>query len=156
MRELTRPLMAELWSAAKAQRRPHDADLAAFQKFMVLHEDLHVYWERLEEDPAAPLKIQGEDLILHIVVDADTERSLRNDQPPGIREPFIKLVQQGVDEGMAFHVIAQALVHEYLAAIAEDKPVDPARYLERAKSYGRALIQWAGREGEDPEEDGGF
>ena len=38
--QLTPALLAELWTAAKKQEAPGDEGLAAFQKFMILHEDM--------------------------------------------------------------------------------------------------------------------
>ena len=86
MSELTPELFVSLWNLAKAQQTPDDADLARMQKYMVMHEDMHGHFDRLLEDPSSPMEVDGENLMLHIAMDASTERCLELGEPMGIRE----------------------------------------------------------------------
>jgi hypothetical protein len=58
---------------------------------MILHEDMHEIWDRLVDDPRTSLEIDGENLLLHIAMDAATEKALeskRPRRPPGrVRAP---------------------------------------------------------------------
>src|SRR6185295_2558600 len=87
-KNLTPRLLAELWKDAKSRKAPADEGLAAFQKFMVLHEDMHAVWDRLLEDPTTSLEIDGENLLLHIAMDAATEKALERNEPEGLPGVF--------------------------------------------------------------------
>src|SRR4051812_28613757 len=76
MPELNREVFVNLWKATKSQQRPDDEGLALFQKYMIMHEDMHAHFDRLEQDPAAPLEVDGENLLLHFTFAAATEKSL--------------------------------------------------------------------------------
>jgi hypothetical protein len=89
---VTPALFAELWKQARRQAAPADESLAAFQRFMVLHEDMHAVWDRLVEDPATPLEVEGENLMLHITMDAATEQALQKNEPSGLVDVFGVLV----------------------------------------------------------------
>src|SRR4051812_43843128 len=106
-KNLTPALLGDLWKAARLKQVPSDEGLAAFQKFMILHEDMHAVWERLADDPSTSLEIDGENLMLHIAMDAATEKALEQNQPEGLPGVFALLVEGGFDQSRAFHVIAQ-------------------------------------------------
>src|SRR5689334_8405036 len=59
MPQLDREIFVRLWKATKSQQRPEDPDLALFQKYMIMHEDMHAHFDRLEDDPTAPLDVDG-------------------------------------------------------------------------------------------------
>ena len=140
-RNLSPQLLRKLWAMAKAKQVPEEEALAAFQKFMVLHEDMHETWERLEKDSETSLDVGGENLLVHIAMDAATMRSLETDQPPGVANLMGFLAQKGFDQGHAFHVISQAMQHEFLTAASRGQEMDPAKYVERAKDYCRQAVE---------------
>ncbi len=144
MPDLTPELFAELWRSARAGQAHADPDLAAFQKFMVMHEDLHELLDRFAADPSTPLEAHGENVMMHIAMDAATERSLGSNRPPGIVDVFGLLVQGGFDQGDAFHVLAQAMQHEAAAVSESGKDFDPAAYLARATAYAQQAIKSRG------------
>jgi hypothetical protein len=146
-KSLTPALLAELWTAAKKQETPGDEGLAAFQKFMILHEDMHAYWDRLVEDPATPIEVDGENLLLHIAMDAATEKALERNEPEGLPGVFALLVEGGFDQGRAFHVIAQAMQHEFLTAASQDQEMTMEGFMGRAKEYARQALE---QKGDDP------
>ena len=113
MNELTPAVLAKIWRNTKAEKRMEDPDLARFQKFMILHEDMHATWDALAADPATSLVVEGENLMLHVAMDAATETALETDQPPGLRQAFQMLTARGFDQGRAFHVLSQAMMHEF-------------------------------------------
>jgi hypothetical protein len=137
MNNLTPQILADLWRSYHESQAPSDPDLAAFQKFMVLHADMHEYWERLLTDMTTPLEVKGENLLVHIAMDAATERALSEDQPPGLQALFSALVQKGMPEGDAFHVLSQAMQHEFLIAAEADNEMDLAAFFRRAEDYCR-------------------
>jgi hypothetical protein len=143
-KSLTPSLLAELWRAAKKQQAPADEGLAAFQKFMILHEDMHEIWDRLVDDPATPLEIDGENLLVHIAMDAATEKALETNEPAGLPGVFALLVQGGFDQGRAFHVISQAMEHEFLTAASQDQEMTPDGFMTRAKEYAKQALEQAG------------
>jgi hypothetical protein len=143
---LTPALFAELWKGAKRQEAPNDEALAAFQKFMILHEDMHPIWDRLVEDPATPLEVDGENLMLHIAMDAGTEKALETDQPPGLRDVFMHLSQNGFDQSRAFHVLSQAMEHEFLTAASQEQEMSVEGFLGRAQEYARQALEQASGE----------
>ena len=148
---LTPALLAELWKAAKLKKAPEDEGLAAFQKFMILHEDMHAYWDRLVEDPATPIEIEGENLLLHIAMDAATEKALERNEPAGLPGVFALLVEGGFDQSRAFHVIAQAMEHEFLTSASQNQEMTMDGFMTRAKEYARqALEQAKGDAPKDP------
>jgi len=140
-RPLTAALLAELWRDVKAEKPSEEETLAAFQKFMLLHEDMHAVWDRLLEDPATPLELEGENLLLHIAMDAASEKSLMKNEPMGIQAVFAALVAGGFDEGRAFHVVQQAMMHEFLTAASQNQEMSMEGFLERARAYGRQAIE---------------
>jgi hypothetical protein len=145
MNELTPAVFAEIWTATRAERRVENPDLARFQKFMVLHEDLHPLWDRLLEDPATSLEIEGENMMLHVAMDAATEAALEAGQPEGLRGLFQALTQAGFDEGRAFHVLSQAMMHEFVIQAEQGKEMSLDLFLNRATDYtGQAIRQGAG------------
>ncbi|HVR87733.1 MAG TPA: hypothetical protein VMU54_25625, partial [Planctomycetota bacterium] len=72
--QLTPALLAGLWKDLKEERPSEDEALAAFQKFMLLHEDMHGLWDRLVDDPSTPVEVNGENVLLHIAMDAACEK----------------------------------------------------------------------------------
>src|SRR5687767_2060960 len=134
-RSLTPAVLAELWKSAKNREAPPDEELAAFQKFMILHEDMHEIWDRLVDDPGMSLDVDGENLLLHIAMDAATEKALEANEPAGLPGVFALLVQGGFDQSRAFHVIAQAMEHEFLTAAAQEQEMTPDGFMSRAKEY---------------------
>ncbi|MBZ5563995.1 MAG: DUF1841 family protein [Acidobacteriia bacterium] len=145
MRMLTPQILADLWKAHRAQQAPTDPDLAAMQKFMILHSDMHEYWERLLTDPDTPLEVDGDNLMLHIAIDAAVERALGEDQPPGLQDLFSTLIQNGFEEGDAFHVIAQAMQHEFLISAEAGKEMDLSGFFRRATDYCRQAMERRGQ-----------
>ena len=140
MNELTPAVFVEIWTATKADRALEDPDLARFQKFMVLHEDLHPLWEKLVEDPATSLEVEGENMMLHVAMDAATEAALESGKPEGLRGLFQALTQAGFDEGRAFHVLSQAMMHEFILQAEQGKELGLDLFLNRATDYtGQAM-----------------
>jgi hypothetical protein len=138
MPELNRETFVQLWAAAKAGQTPDDEYAALLQKYMMMHEDLHQHFERIAGDPNVPLEVDGENLMLHIAMDAATEKSLATDTPAGIRDVMQDLINSQMDPGVAFHVLAQALTHETIThynASGGETEMDPANYLNRARAY---------------------
>jgi hypothetical protein len=149
MNELTPAIFADIWKRTRADERVEDPDLARMQKFMLLHEDLHELWDKLVQDPSTPLVVEDENMMLHIAMDAATEGALEAGQPEGIRGLFQALTTAGFDEGQAFHVLAQAMAHEFLTAAEKGEEMRLDLYLNRATDYtGQAIRQ---RPGETPE-----
>ncbi len=140
-RALTPALLAELWRDVKAEKPAEDESLAAFQKFMLLHEDMHAIWDKLLEDPATSLEVEGENLLLHIAMDAASEKSLMKNEPMGIQSVFAALVAGGFDEGRAFHVVQQAMMHEFLTAASQSQEMSMEGFLTRARNYGKQAIE---------------
>ncbi|HVE40930.1 MAG TPA: hypothetical protein VNM14_13635 [Planctomycetota bacterium] len=143
-RSITPALLAELWKSARKREAPDDEELAAFQKFMVLHEDMHEVWDRLVDDPTTSLEIDGENLLLHIAMDAATEKALESNDPAGLPGVFALLVQGGFDQSRAFHVIAQAMEHEFLTAAAQEQEMTSDGFMSRAKEYAKQALEQAG------------
>ena len=145
MNELTPTVFAEIWTATRADRQVENPDLARFQKFMVLHEDLHPLWDRLVQDASTSLEIEGENMMLHVAMDAATEAALEAGQPEGLRGLFQALTQAGFDEGRAFHVLSQAMMHEFVIQAEQGKEMSLDLFLNRATDYtGQAIRQGAG------------
>jgi len=135
MPELTREIFVELWRMAKAQQQAEDPELQGMQKFMMLHDDMHAYFERIEADPAAPLEVDGENLILHIAMDAATENALAADQPMGIRGQMEAMLAVNIDPGRAFHVISQAMTHCFVIAADEGREMEEVEFMARVQQY---------------------
>lgn len=144
---LSPQLLIELWQSAKKQEAPADEALAAFQKFMVLHEDMHAVWDRLVEDPKTPLEVDGENLLLHIAMDAATEKALERNEPEGLPGVFALMVKGGFDQSRAFHVISQAMEHEFLTAASQNQEMTLDGFMDRAKEYARQALEQAGPPG---------
>ena len=140
-KSLTPALLAELWKSAKIRETPGDEGLAAFQKFMILHEDMHAFWDRLVEDPATSLEVEGENLLLHIAMDAATEKALERNEPEGLPGVYALLVEGGFDQSRAFHVIAQAMEHEFLTAASQNQEMTLDGFMARAKEYARQALE---------------
>lgn len=139
--ELTPQLLLELWTEGKANRPSKDHGKLLLQKFILLHENLHPLWEKLERDPATPLVQDGENLVLHIAFDARTELALMEGNPPGLREVFESMTNAGAEPGMAFHILAQAHLHECLEAGARGHATyDPKKFLARAQEYAKQVL----------------
>jgi hypothetical protein len=131
----------------KESRVPDDPDLAGLQKFMVLHGDLHDVWERLLEDPEASLLVEGEDVAVHLAMDLSTERALEQDRPEGLRRIYSSMVATGLDAGQAFHVLSQAMMHEFVSAAEAGQTMDLAAFMRRAALYaGEAMKEGIGGE----------
>jgi hypothetical protein len=137
---LTPQLLSKLWTMAKAQKVPDDEGLEAFQKFMVMHEDMHEYWERLEKDPSTSLDVDGENLLLHIAMDAATLRGLEENEPPGLQDLLRIMLRNGIDKGRAFHVLSRAMQHEFLEAASKEQMMDLQAYVRRAGEYVRQVM----------------
>ena len=141
---LTPQVLVELWQSAKRREAPKDEGLAAFQKFMILHEDMHPIWDRLVEDLATPLEIEGDNLLVHIAMDAATEKALERNEPEGLPGVFALLVQGGFDQSRAFHVISQAMEHEFLTAASQNQEMTLDGFMDRAKEYAKQALEQAG------------
>jgi hypothetical protein len=146
--DLTPRVLADLWAQFKKGQKPPDEELASFQKYMVLHENMHAHWDRLLKEPAASLVVDGEDLMLHIAMDVSTEQSLKRDEPSGIMGFFQTLTANGFDEGSAFHVLSQAMQHEFLEAASRGEDMDLSKFLARAAEYCRQALSDSGRSGD--------
>src|SRR5688572_18799910 len=140
MPELTRDVIVSLWNQAKAGQSPADADLARMQKFMLMHDDMYEHFERFAADPACPMEVDGENLMLHIAMDAATEKSLETDEPAGIRNLMQSLLSAGIEPGRAFHVLSQAMMHGFIIAAGEEREMAVDEYLQRAADYARQVI----------------
>jgi hypothetical protein len=138
---LTPALLAGLWKDLKEERPSEDEALAAFQKFMLLHEDLHPIWDRLVDDPSTSLEVEGENVLLHIAMDVACERCLQKNEPAGIQAVFAALVQGGFEAGHAFHVVQQAMMHEFLTAASQNQEMSLEGFLSRARAYGKQAIE---------------
>lgn len=143
-KNLTPQVLAELWTMAKARQSPDDEALAAFQRFMVIHEDLHEYWEGLEKDPATPLVVEGENLLVHLAMDVSTMRGLEANEPEGLAPLYASLIQGGLDQGAAFHVLSQAMQHEFLTAASQGQEMELPKFLERATAYAKEALEGKG------------
>lgn len=144
MNELTPAVLAEIWTTTKADKAMEDPDLARMQKFMVMHEDLHELWEKLVADPSTSMMVDGENMMLHIAMDAATEGALEAGQPEGLRGLFQALTTAGFDPGQAFHVLQQAMTHEFLIAAEKGQELSLDLLLNRATDYtGQAIRQGA-------------
>lgn len=139
MSEMTSELFLQLWQMAKSQQNHADPELQRMQKFMVMHEDMHPYFEQLEQDPSMSLEVDGENLMLHILMDSATEKSLELDEPMGIRSVMEVLLSSKVDPGVAFHVISQAMTHSFLIAADEGREMDMFEFMSRAQQYSAQL-----------------
>jgi len=144
---LTPALLAGLWKDLKEERPAEDESLASFQKFMLLHEDMHSIWDRLVDNPATPLEVEGENVLLHIAMDVACEKSLQKNEPAGIQAVFAALVQGGFEAGDAFHVVQQAMMHEFMTAASQNQEMSLDGYLSRAREYGKQAIE----QGPEPE-----
>jgi hypothetical protein len=136
MPHVDRDLFLQLWTAAKAQQQPADADLARIQKFMIMHEEWHELFEQAEKDPSVPLEIQGTDLIFQIGIEAATEKSLELDTPAGVRKLMQTMLDIGFPPLKAFTVLARAMYDESQEAIRQGQSeMDTFRYFARAQQY---------------------
>jgi hypothetical protein len=139
MSELNAAIVADLWKKAKEDRTPKEPYLQAVLKFMLLHENFHPMWEKLAADPTISLVVDGENVVLHVAMDAAAENAILTDRPEGIRDLFENLQARGVEQGRAFHVISKAMMDEYLVAAEAGEPMDLVRLYARAKDYSARL-----------------
>jgi hypothetical protein len=139
--ELNAALLAEIWRSTRAEKAVEDPDLARFQKFMVLHEDMHATWDALAADPATTLVVDGETLMLHVVMDAATEKALEADEPAGLRQAFQMLTARGFDPGRAFHVLSQAMMHEFILQAEQGRELEPKDFLARVFDYAKQAME---------------
>jgi len=148
--QLTPALLAGLWKDLREERPAEDEALAAFQKFMLLHEDMHEIWDRLVDDPATPVELNGENVILHIAMDAACEKALERNDPAGIQAIFAALVQGGFEAGDAFHVVQQAMMHEFLTAASQNQEMSLEGFLTRSREYGKQAVEQGPPPAESP------
>ena len=142
MTELNASIVAELWKHAKANQTPRDPFLQSVLRFMLLHENFHPMWEKLAADPTLPLVVDGENVVLHVAMDAAAENAIQTDRPEGIREVYEGLESRGVEKERAFHAISSAMRDEYLTAGEAGEPMDLVRFYARAKDYaGRVTAE---------------
>ncbi|HEY3226923.1 MAG TPA: DUF1841 family protein [Planctomycetota bacterium] len=135
MTELNAAVLADLWKHAKAKKTPKEPFLQSVLRFMLLHENFHPWWDKLEADPTIPLMADGENLVVHIAMDAAAEKAIQDDRPEGIRELFEDLQARGMEKERAFHVISKAMADEFLVAGEEGEPMDLVKFYARAKEY---------------------
>lgn len=135
MTELNAAIVGDLWKKAKEHKTPKEPYLQAVLRFMFLHENFHAMWEKLSADPTIPLVIDGENVVLHVAMDAASENAIQTDRPEGIKELFETLEESGTEKGRAFHVISKAMMDEYLVAAEAGEPMDLVRFYARAKDY---------------------
>jgi hypothetical protein len=141
MKDLGPAVLAGLWTAYRSGRAVTDPDLAPLQKFMVLHQDMHEHWDRLVADPSTSLVVDGEPLALHIAMDAATEQALERNEPPGLQVIFASLTKGGFDEGSAFHVISQAMLHEFISEAEAGREMNLGGFFRRAADYARQAME---------------
>ena len=134
---MTPQIFASLWTQAKRQETPDDAELARIQKYMVMHDDMHAHFERFAQDPSQPPIRDGENLMLHIIMDATIEKALEWDQPPGIRKMLQGMLDGAIDPAVAFHALSNAMQHEFLAAAAKGNEMDQSDFMIRASQYAK-------------------
>ena len=134
---MTPQIFASLWTSAKKQETPDDPELARIQKYMVMHDDMHELFDAFARDPTRPPVRGGENLMLHIVMDSATEKALEWDQPPGIRKMLQGMLDGALDPAVAFHVLSNAMQHEFLAAAAKGHDMDQSDFMIRASQYAR-------------------
>ncbi len=140
MPELNAAVLADLWKHAKSKKTPKEPFLQSVLRFMLLHENFHPMWEKLADDPTLPLVVDGENIVVHVAMDAAAENAIQTDRPEGIRDLFERLQAGGMERGRAFHVISKALADEFLLAGEAGEPVDLVKFYARAKDYaGRAI-----------------
>jgi len=135
MTEVNAAIVADLWKHAKEKKTPKEPFLQSVLRFMILHENFHPMWEKLVADPTIPLVVDGENVVLHVAMDAAAENAITTDRPEGIRDLFESLEARGLEKGRAFHVISRAMMDEYLVAAEAGEPMDLVRYYARAKDY---------------------
>jgi len=141
MAELTPQIFISLWTSAKKQESPDDPDLARMQKYMMMHDDMHPHFELFEQDPSGPLMADGENLMLHIAMDAATEKALEQDQPEGVRHLMQGMLDGGLDSGVAFHVLSQSMMHEFLIAAEQGQEMEHGKWMLRAGQYAQQAFQ---------------
>ena len=134
---MTPQTFASLWTSAKQGKTPDDPELARVQKYMLMHDDMHELFDAFERDPSTPPVRDGENLMLHIVMDSATEKALEWDQPPGIRKMLQGMLDGALDPAVAFHVLSNAMQHEYLDAAAKDREMDQSDFMIRASQYAQ-------------------
>ena len=144
MTELNAAVVGDLWKKAKENKTPKEPYLQSVLRFMFLHENFHEMWEKLAADPTLPLVIDGENVVLHVAMDAAAENAIQTDRPEGIKELFESLEQGGMEKGRAFHAISKAMMDEYLVAAEAGEPMDLVRFYARAKDYA---VRTAGGQG---------
>jgi hypothetical protein len=150
MPELTREIFVDIWNAAKAGQQNPDEGLARIQKFMMMHQDLHAHLDRIAAHPNEPVEVEGENLMLHIAMDAATEQMLEADDPVGVRQLMQNLIDQKLEPGRAFHVLSQAMTHEFLTAARAGKEMDKQRFLTRATSYAEQAAKMEAGDVQNP------
>jgi hypothetical protein len=134
-------LLIDLWRNVKAERVAEDPDLKRFQKFMVLHEDMHPAFEQLEADPNALPVADRDRLLLHLSMDVGTESALQQGQPDGIRAVMERLLRGGLEDGEAFHVLSFAMAETFVAAAQGGQEFDPAAWLARAHEQAEQVLR---------------
>jgi hypothetical protein len=134
---VTPQTFASLWTQAKRQEAPDDPELARIQKYMVMHDDMHALFDDFERDPSQPPVRDGENLMLHILMDATTEKALEWDQPPGIRKMLQEMLDGAIDPAVAFHALSRAMQDEYLDAAAKGDDMNQSDFMIRASQYAK-------------------
>jgi len=133
--DLNAAVLADLWKHAKAKKTPKEPYLQAVLRFMILHENFHPWWEKLAADPTIPLVVDGENLVVHIAMDAAAENAIQTDRPEGIRDLFEDLQARGMEKERAFHVVSRAMADEFLLAGEAGEQMDLVKFYVRAKAY---------------------
>ena len=141
---ITIELLIDLWKNTKAERVANDPDLKRFQKFMVLHEDMHPAFEQLEADPNALPVADRDRLLLHLSMDVGTESALQQGQPEGIRNVMESLLRAGFDDGEAFHILSFSMAERFVAAAERGQEFDPSDWLAHAGQKAAQAIQSRG------------
>ena len=141
MTELNAAVVGDLWKKAKENKTPKEPYLQSVLRFMFLHENFHAMWEKLATDPTIPLVVDGENVVLHVAMDAAAENAIQTDRPEGIRDVFEDLQSRGMEKGRAFHVISAAMRDEYLLAGEAGEPMDQVRIYARAKDYAARSLK---------------
>ena len=57
---------------------------------------------------------------------------------------FALLVEGGFDQSRAFHVITQAMEHEFLTAASQNQEMTMDGFMTRAKEYARQALEQRG------------
>ncbi len=107
----------------------------------ILIEGEHPEWHDLLQDPSFDGEVDGVSPRLHLAMHEIVANQLWDDDPPEAWRAAQRLVAAGMDRHDVLHELGRVAMEHVYAALATEKPVDPA-------TYGKALDELgAGRTG---------